>query len=93
MEVGFDVVGFDVDAGRSPRSPAASRSSTTSATTSSPRCSRPGASTRPPTAADLAGFDVAVVSVPTPLRDGAPDLRYIEAAAELLAPHVRAGAA
>ena len=37
-------------------------------------------------AADLAGFDVAVVSVPTPLRDGAPDLRYIEDAAE----HARA---
>jgi UDP-N-acetyl-D-glucosamine dehydrogenase len=42
--------------------------------------------------ADLAGFDVAVVCVPTPLRDGAPDLRYIEGAAHTLAPHVRRGA-
>ena len=33
-----------------------------------------------------------MVCVPTPLRDGAPDLRYIEDAARLLAPHVRAGA-
>jgi UDP-N-acetyl-D-glucosamine dehydrogenase len=32
--------------------------------------------------ADLAGFHVAVVSVPTPLRDHAPDLHYIEAAAD-----------
>jgi UDP-N-acetyl-D-glucosamine dehydrogenase len=42
--------------------------------------------------ADLAGFTVAVVCVPTPLRDGAPDLRYIEDAARMLAPHVRPGA-
>jgi UDP-N-acetyl-D-mannosaminuronic acid dehydrogenase/UDP-N-acetyl-D-glucosamine dehydrogenase len=33
-----------------------------------------------------------VVCVPTPLRDGAPDLRYIEGAAHTLAPHVRRGA-
>ena len=43
-------------------------------------------------AADCAGFDVAVISVPTPLRDGAPDLSYIEAAAHTLAAHLRPGA-
>ena len=37
------------------------------------------------------GFDVAVVTVPTPLREGAPDLSYIESAARMLAPHVRPG--
>lgn len=42
--------------------------------------------------ADLAGFTVAVVCVPTPLRNGAPDVSYIEDAARLLAPHVRRGA-
>jgi UDP-N-acetyl-D-glucosamine dehydrogenase len=41
---------------------------------------------------DLAGFDVAVISVPTPLRDGGPDLSYIEQAGEVLAGHLRAGA-
>ncbi|MGH3601627.1 MAG: nucleotide sugar dehydrogenase, partial [Pseudonocardiaceae bacterium] len=41
--------------------------------------------------AALAGFDVAVVCVPTPLRDGAPDLSYIEDAARVLAPHVTPG--
>ena len=41
--------------------------------------------------ADLAGFTIAVVCVPTPLRDGAPDLSYIECAARLLAPHLRHG--
>src|SRR5437762_11216805 len=40
---------------------------------------------------DLANFDVAVISVPTPLREGAPDLAHIEAAARTLAPHLRAG--
>jgi UDP-N-acetyl-D-glucosamine dehydrogenase len=34
-------------------------------------------------------FDVAVVTVPTPLRDGNPDLRHIEDAARTLAPYVR----
>jgi UDP-N-acetyl-D-glucosamine dehydrogenase len=38
------------------------------------------------------GFDVAVIAVPTPLRDGAPDLRYIEQAAETLARYLRPGA-
>ena len=40
---------------------------------------------------DCAGFDVAVITVPTPLRDGAPDLSYIESAAATLAGHLRAG--
>ena len=39
-----------------------------------------------------AGFDVAVIAVPTPLREGAPDLRYIEDAAHTLARYLRPGA-
>jgi UDP-N-acetyl-D-glucosamine dehydrogenase len=39
-----------------------------------------------------AGFDVAVITVPTPLRDGNPDLSYIEQAAKTLARYVRPGA-
>lgn len=39
----------------------------------------------------LAGFDVAVISVPTPMGEGVPDLSYIESAAATLAPHVRVG--
>ncbi len=42
-------------------------------------------------AADVAGFDVAVISVPTPLRDGLPDLSYIEMAGANLARHLRPG--
>jgi UDP-N-acetyl-D-glucosamine dehydrogenase len=41
--------------------------------------------------ADCAGFDVAVISVPTPLTEGVPDLSFVERAAELVAPHVKPG--
>lgn len=40
----------------------------------------------------LAGFDVAVVTVPTPLKDGAPDLRAVLAAAALIGEHAVPGA-
>jgi UDP-N-acetyl-D-glucosamine dehydrogenase len=42
--------------------------------------------------ADLEGFDVAVISVPTPLRDGLPDLTFIEQAGATLATYLRPGA-
>ncbi len=40
----------------------------------------------------LDGLDVVVITVPTPLRDGAPDLSFIEQAGHALAPYLRAGA-
>lgn len=40
----------------------------------------------------LAGFDVAVISVPTPLHDGAPDLSFVESAALALAGALSPGA-
>jgi UDP-N-acetyl-D-glucosamine dehydrogenase len=39
-----------------------------------------------------AGFDVAIITVPTPLRDRAPDLSYIESSAATLARYLRPGA-
>jgi UDP-N-acetyl-D-glucosamine dehydrogenase len=41
---------------------------------------------------DLAGFEVAVITVPTPLREGVPDLSHIESATATLARHLRPGA-
>jgi nucleotide sugar dehydrogenase len=41
---------------------------------------------------DLRAFDVAVITVPTPLREGVPDLSYIEAAGRDLAPRLGPGA-
>ena len=39
-----------------------------------------------------AAFDVAIIAVPTPLREGVPDLRYIEESAHTLARYLRPGA-
>ncbi|MEE6308407.1 nucleotide sugar dehydrogenase [Plantactinospora veratri] len=41
--------------------------------------------------ADARDFDVCVISVPTPLRDGVPDLSYVEQAGAALAPYLRRG--
>lgn len=41
---------------------------------------------------DSADFDVAVISVPTPLKEGVPDLTFIESSSVSLAPHLRKGA-
>jgi UDP-N-acetyl-D-glucosamine dehydrogenase len=43
-------------------------------------------------ARDCAGFDIAIITVPTPLREGAPDLSYIEESAQMLARYLRPGA-
>ncbi len=45
-----------------------------------------------PNLGDMVGFDVAVITVPTPLRDGAPDLSYVVSAGEQLTRVLRAGA-
>ncbi|WP_405899289.1 nucleotide sugar dehydrogenase [Streptomyces sp. NBC_00727] len=42
--------------------------------------------------AALADFDIAVITVPTPLRDGVPDLSFIESCARILGKHLRPGA-
>jgi nucleotide sugar dehydrogenase len=91
-EVGYRVVGFDVDDARvamlsSGRSPVEDIDDGRLGAVLGSGAYR--ASADP---AALAGFDVAVISVPTPLREGAPDLAYIEDAARALGPHLRAGA-
>jgi UDP-N-acetyl-D-mannosaminuronic acid dehydrogenase/UDP-N-acetyl-D-glucosamine dehydrogenase len=87
---GFDVVGFDVAEAR-----VASLRDGTSYVEDIPDAEVAAALTAgylPSTdPADLAGFDVAVITVPTPLREGAPDLTYVESAARLLVPALRPG--
>jgi UDP-N-acetyl-D-glucosamine dehydrogenase len=91
-EVGFRVVGFDVDQ-RRVGNLAEGRSHVEDIADARLQAVLAGGGYRPSTdPADLAGFDVAVISVPTPLRDHQPDLSYIERAGEMLAPHVRPGA-
>ncbi|MET9887490.1 nucleotide sugar dehydrogenase [Streptomyces sp. NPDC006430] len=91
-EVGHQVVGYDVDA-RRVKSLAAGESYVEDV--SSERLARAlerGAYQPSELARDCGGFDVAVVTVPTPLQDGAPDLRYIEESAHTLARFLRPGA-
>jgi UDP-N-acetyl-D-glucosamine dehydrogenase len=89
-EQGFPVVGYDLDAQR-----IAHLTATTSYVEDVPDAHLAAAVARGfrPTddAADLEGFDVAVITVPTPLRDGAPDLSFIESAARTVAGHLRPG--
>lgn len=91
VEVGFDVVGFDTDKTRID----CLRMATTYVDDISDDDLEIAASTGRylPTddPAALAGFDIAVVCVPTPLRDGTPDLGCIEAAAATIAPLVTQG--
>jgi len=85
-EQGYRVVGFDVDATKIKRL-AQGRSPVEDVTDE--RLQAVLATGRYlPTGdlAEIAGFDAAVISVPTPLNDGAPDLSFIEDAARALAP-------
>jgi UDP-N-acetyl-D-glucosamine dehydrogenase len=92
VEVGWTVVGLDNDEQRVKRLNAGESyvedvpSAELQAAVESGRYQ---ASTEP---RSCAGFDVAVISVPTPLRDGAPDLTYIEEGTATLARFLRPGA-
>ncbi len=91
VEVGYDVVGFDLDkvkisglaAGRSHIEDIGDDEVAHALATGR---YRPTESPR-----DLEDFDIAVISVPTPLRDGVPDISYVEAAADMVGRHVSAG--
>jgi nucleotide sugar dehydrogenase len=90
VEVGFPVVGFEASADRV-KSLLAGESYV--GDISDEELTRALHEGYVPTAdpALLEGFDVAVISVPTPLRDGLPDLSYIEHAGRDLAAHLRPG--
>jgi UDP-N-acetyl-D-glucosamine dehydrogenase len=91
-EVGHEVVGYDVDTERIGRL-ARGESYVEDITGERLHAVLASGSYRPSAdPADCAGFDVALITVPTPLRDGAPDLSYVEACAELLGSHLRPGA-
>ncbi|GIF06624.1 nucleotide sugar dehydrogenase [Actinoplanes siamensis] len=91
-EAGHTVVGFDVDEDRIKRL-AAGESYVDDITSEQLQRVLAGGNLIP--SADpraCAGFDVAVIAVPTPLRDGTPDLRHIEESARTLARYLRPGA-
>lgn len=90
-EVGHTVIGYDTDADRVKTLqtgsyiedvPAEQLAAVLAAGTL-----RPSSEAR-----SCAGFDVAVIAVPTPLRDGLPDLSHVERATRTLARYLRPGA-
>jgi UDP-N-acetyl-D-glucosamine dehydrogenase len=90
--VGHSVVGFDVDEERIKRLAAGESyvddiSSQELAAILDSGAFHPSSDPR-----SCAGFDVAVIAVPTPLREGTPDLDHIEESARLLARYLRPGA-
>jgi UDP-N-acetyl-D-mannosaminuronic acid dehydrogenase/UDP-N-acetyl-D-glucosamine dehydrogenase len=91
VDAGHEVVGLDVDPGRVAL--LASGRTYVDDVTDAEVTSAIGSGRFTPTVDDsaLSGFDVAVITVPTPLRDGAPDLTHVRDAARIVAPHVRAG--
>jgi UDP-N-acetyl-D-glucosamine dehydrogenase len=91
-EVGFDVVGFDLDAGRIKRL-AAGDSYIEDITDDRLVAALDSGRYRPTDDPDqIAGFDVTVIDVPTPLRDGAPNMSYVKDASIAVSRHLRPGA-
>src|SRR5712691_12479682 len=89
-EVGHKVVGYDTDASRVKQLETGSYIEDVPA---SQLLAQLASGACPPSseARSCAGFDVAVISVPTPLREGLPDLTYIESACSTLARYLRHG--
>ncbi|MFE5296980.1 nucleotide sugar dehydrogenase [Streptomyces sp. NPDC056632] len=92
-EVGHRVVGYDVDTHRVHQLAAGQSYVEDVASARLRAVLDSGAYSATADAAALAGFDIAVITVPTPLRDGAPDLTYVESCAWTLGEHLRPGAA
>ncbi len=91
VEVGFDVVGYDRDADRIG---ILSRGGSYVGDVPAERVRSALSSGRYRAIVEVAAvpeFDVAVITVPTPLHDGVPDVSCIEAAATLLGPLLRPG--
>ncbi|UFR07169.1 nucleotide sugar dehydrogenase [Streptomyces sp. Go40/10] len=91
-EVGHRVIGYDVDTDRIKRLTASDSYVEDVASSRLRAVLHTGAYSATADTAALAGYDIAVITVPTPLRDGVPDLTYIESCARTLGGHLRPGA-
>jgi UDP-N-acetyl-D-glucosamine dehydrogenase len=89
VDVGMEVTGFDTDT-RKVRDLRQGRSHVEDVPDAHVARAISSARYRPTDEArDLAGFDIAVITVPTPLREGAPDTSFIEHAARILGRFLR----
>lgn len=92
VEVGFDVVGLETDQARAKMLSVGDSYVEDVASARIDAALGTGRYLPTSDADEAAGFDYAVITVPTPLRDGIPDLSCIEAAGAMLAGHIRRGA-
>ncbi|WP_196812319.1 nucleotide sugar dehydrogenase [Nocardia sp. CNY236] len=90
-EAGHSVVGYDTDPVRILRVSSASEDLGEVPRDRLAQAIATGRFTATTDAAALYGFEVAVISVSTPLAAGRPDLRLLEAAAKTVAAHARPG--
>jgi len=91
VEAGYAVVGIDLDASRIERLQRGESYVGDVDDTRLRMALDTGRYTASADYADAAGFAVAVIAVPTPLRDGAPDLSFITSAARSLARYLTPG--
>ncbi|WP_145911340.1 nucleotide sugar dehydrogenase [Kitasatospora viridis] len=91
-EVGHRVIGYDVDVARVKRLVIAESYVEDIASERLGSLISSGAYRASTDPADCASFDVAVIAVPTPLRDGVPDLGCVEESARMLGRFLRPGA-
>ena len=91
-EAGHTVVGFDVDDERIKRLAAGESYVDDVDSAALARILANGSFHPSSDPRSCGGFDVAVIAVPTPLRDGSPDLSFIEQSARTLARYLRPGA-
>nr|WP_055507570.1 nucleotide sugar dehydrogenase [Nonomuraea pusilla] len=92
VDAGFDVVGIDVDDWRVKRLNAGESYVEDIPDEQVAAAGRSGRYLASTDYADAEGFDLCVITVPTPLCEGAPDLRHIAAAGRSIAPLIRPGA-
>jgi len=91
VEAGYGVVGVDLDRSRVDRLRLGESYVDDVGDTRLRTALRSGRFTPTTEYADAAGFSVAVITVPTPLRDRSPDLSFVTEAARELAPYVTPG--
>jgi UDP-N-acetyl-D-glucosamine dehydrogenase len=92
VEAGFDVVGFDVDAVRIKRLAAGESHVEDVSSSDVARALATGRYEPTDDPARTRGFGIAVIDVPTPLTDGAPNLTHVTDAAAMLSASLTSGA-
>ena len=92
VEVGYQVVGIDVDTRRAQRLAAGTSYVEDVSDETLQRALASGRFTASDTYDAAVDFDYAVITVPTPLTEGLPDLGFIEQSAASIAPHIRPSA-